>query len=165
MELQSVGSLEVDLWGGQHDPTHAAVPRSTAGFPGTQLSAFAKSKQPLETGLCVCPCCLACGLSTSTDILSRGLGAQIGGQCPDLEPITCSQDGWEFSRESLLPFSSCKADPPRSSQELPPSCLCSSAGPEQGEAIWGEVWVPLGLCAQGTAGPTQLWGHEPPPDM
>lgn len=63
-----------------------ALPRSTAGFPGTQLSPFAESKQPLESGLCVCPPCLACGLSTSADTLSRDLGAQIGGQCPHLVP-------------------------------------------------------------------------------
>lgn len=104
MELQSVGSLEVDLCANQHDPTHAAVPRSTAGFPGTQVSPFAKSKQPLEPGLCVCPRYLACGLSTSTDSLSQGLGAQIGGQCPDLEPITCSQHSWEFSKREFVAF-------------------------------------------------------------
>lgn len=105
-------------WGEQPLSCWDMIPhtRSTPGSPGTQLPAFVKSKQPPGPGLCVCPGCLACGLSTRADTLSQDLGAQTGGQCPHLAPTTCSRHSWEFPKGALaalfLPQS-------RSTQEFP----------------------------------------------
>lgn len=159
MELQLVGSPEVGSLGDQHlrwwdmIPNAALVPwlcclalpvlpRSTVGFPGTQPSPFAESKQPLKSGCCVCSPCLTCGLSTSSDTLSQHLGTQTGGQCPDLVLALGAHHmfpAWLgiFQGRFCCLFPS--ADPPRNS----PQTACAS--PVVLSRVRG-FWVVFGSC-------------------
>lgn len=157
-----------------HDPTLAALvpwpccsappalPRSTAGFQALSSHPLLRANSPWNQGSVFALPVWLVG-SAPALIPYHGTWEPKSGAVPrpgagPWSPSCVPRMAGNFPRESLLPFSSCKADPPRNS----PRTACAPPVVLRGcWVVFGSRWGSVARAEQSRAGPTRLWTMNP----